>query len=142
LKDKKNLTFVQFETDSFYQIVLDLVLLYFGMKPAIKITNRDELREYVGKLQSNPNKPDFAVIDTFIGINNEDGQKIAQKLRELCPGIKIVGYSIMESASWADFEIIKSNKDQSKSLVKILENALNEKFEYAKSEDPEYAYNG
>lgn len=142
MKDKSKLTIVQFETDDFYQIILDLALRYFGIKPAIKITNRDELREYVSKLPNNPNKPDFAVIDTYISINNEDGQKIAEKLRELCPGIKIIGYSIMETASWADFEIIKSNKDQSKSLVKILENALNEKFEYAKSEDPEYAFNG
>lgn len=141
MKDKKDILFVQFETDSFYQIVLDLVLLYFGVKPAIKISNIEELKKYVSEVQEGKQaKPDFAVIDTFIGIDNEDGQKIAEKLKEVCPNTKIIGYSIMETSNWADFEVLKSNKDQTKTLVKTLENALQEKFAYSDKDDPEYIH--
>ncbi|MBP9758360.1 hypothetical protein KBD45_01585 [Candidatus Dojkabacteria bacterium] len=140
MKEKKDLVFVQFETDEFYQIVLDLVLLYFGIKPALKISNREALKQYINDLQKSQRKPDFVVLDTFIGINNEDGKQIAEKLRQVSPSTKIIGYSIMETNEWADFEVIKSSRDQSKTLVRMLETALNEKFNYSDRVDPEFLH--
>ncbi|MBD3363535.1 hypothetical protein GF362_07510 [Candidatus Dojkabacteria bacterium] len=139
MSKKKNYTIVQFETDDFYHYTLDLVLYNMNQKPAIKVTNKKELRKIVKDIQNKKIKPDVAIIDTYIDIDHDDGEKIAQKLREIYPEIKIIGYSIMETSKWADYEIIKSNKDQTKTIVKILEKVLGIDFSWANTPDPEYS---
>lgn len=136
MTQSKVYTIVQFETDDFYQNVLDLVLYNFDSEFIfLKVNNKEEAREMVKKIEKGEVKPDIAVVDTFIGINNDDGKKIAQKLREINPKVKIVGYSIMETSEWADTEIIKSHRDQTKTIVKAFEDLLDMEFKYTGEED-------
>jgi hypothetical protein len=129
---------IQFEADDFYSTTLDLVFYNMNLDPPIKITNREELRAVFEKIEKKQIVPDIAIIDSFLEINNEDGQKIAERLRKFSPTTKIVGYAIMETNDWADYSIIKSDRDKSKTIVKILEEVLGVKFNYSEMDDPEY----
>ncbi len=127
----------QFETDEFYHYTANLVLFNFGLEPARWIKDRKELREIIEEIVQGRVKPDLAIIDTYIGLGQTDGQRIATKLRELVPGIKVIGYSIIPTDDWADFVAVKSNKDNTKTIVKALEEALDRKFNYSQQADPE-----
>lgn len=110
-------TIVHFENDDFYQVVLDLALDWFNFEPSIKVSNKDEARTMIKQIEIGEIKPDYVFVDSYIGIDNEDGSKIAEKVRALSPSTKIVGYAIMETKPWADYEIIKSNRDNQKCLL-------------------------
>lgn len=131
-------TIIQFETDDFYFLTLDLVLYNMGLEKVIRAADKDEARKLFDKIKSKKIVPDVAIVDTYIGNNNDDGEKIAKMLKEELSDIIIVGYSIMETSSWADFEVIKSGKEQDKSLITVLEQILETKFNYSEMKDPEY----
>jgi pentatricopeptide repeat protein len=131
-------TILQFETDDFYAYTVDLVLYNMGLDGAIRASNKDEARSLFDKIKGKKIRPDVAVVDTYIGNNNGDGEKIAKMLREEVGQIKIVGYSILETASWADFEVIKSGKSQDKTIIKVLEEILGVEYKHSETKDPEY----
>lgn len=131
---------IQFESDDFYQNTLDLVLYNMGLDSSIKASNREESKGLIQQIETGKLQPDIALIDTYIENDNEDGKKVAERLRKISPKTKIIGYSIMPTAEWADYEIIKSNRDSSKTVVKILEEVLGIKFNYSEAEDPEYSH--
>lgn len=132
---------IQFEADDFYSTTLDLVFYNMNLEPPIKVTNKEELRAIFEKIEKKQLIPDVAIIDTFLEINNDDGKKIAERLKKFSPNTKVIGYSIMETDEWADYSIIKSDRDKSKTIVKILEEALGIKFNYSETDDPEYTHN-
>ncbi|MCA9385907.1 hypothetical protein KC717_04640 [Candidatus Dojkabacteria bacterium] len=130
---------VLFDLDDFYHETLDLVLYNMGYDPAVKVTKKKDVKTMIQDIESNKRKFDVAIIDTYMGISNEDGKKIAEKLREISSNTVIVGYSIMETNDWADYEIIKSQRDANKTTVKVLEEVLGTKFNASDEVDPEYA---
>jgi hypothetical protein len=131
---------IQFEADDFYSTTLDLVFYNMNLDGPIKVTNREELRAVFDKIEKKEIVPDIAIIDTFLEINNEDGQKIAERLKKFSPNTKVIGYSIMDTSEWADYSIIKSDRDKTKSIVKIMEEVLGIKFNYSETDDPEYRH--
>lgn len=130
---------LQFETDDFYQFALDLVLYNMGLKPAEKIGKKVDVKKAIQDIESKKMQPDVVVVDSYMGISNEDGSKIAEKIRDISPSTKIIGYSIMDT-DWADFSIIKSQRDTDRTVVKVLEEALGRKFDSSDLVDPEYSH--
>lgn len=141
---KKEALIIQFDTDSFYHETLELVLYNMGIDPTkkVRVLDKEGVRSTVKDIEAKKIKPDVVIVDTYMGINNEDGSKIAAKIREFSPDIKIVGYAIMETNEWSDYEIIKSNRDAEKTVVKVMEEVLGLEFNSSDQEDPENQWEG
>lgn len=137
---KENPVIIQFETDDYYQHILDLVLYNMGLDSAVKVKSIDENKAMFKRIESKNIVPDVVVIDTYMKNDNEDGRKIADRIRQISPNTKIVGYSIMQTNEWADFEIIKTNRDVEKTIIKVLEQVLEREFNYSDQEDPEFTH--
>ncbi len=133
-KKEKGYSIVHVDTDDFYLSVVDLILYNMGLDSTKKISNKNETRRFVKDLQAGKTHVDIIISDTYIGIDNEDGRKIAEKIREINSNIVVIGYSIMETGKWADHEAIKSLLDRDRSLIQILERVLERKFNYSGDE--------
>lgn len=135
-KKNKQFQIIQFDPDDFYITLVDLLLDQWGIQHAGSAHNLHTSKEIVSKIESGELKPDIAIIEAHMGKSEYDGQKIAEKLRELVPGIQIVGFSTYETAQWADFEAIKTLKDSEATIIKILSKITGLEYEITNSPDP------
>lgn len=127
---------IQFDPDDFYITLVDLVLDHWHISHAGSAFNLETATNLVQKIQQKEIKPNIAIVEAHMGKSEYDGQKIAEKLRELVPDIKIVGYSTYETKQWADMEAIKSLKDNSATIIKTLSEITGLEYEITNSDDP------
>ena len=116
----QNPVILQFDEDDSYLMVVDIICFNLGLTLGPKATSIEESRKIVRDIENKVIKPDIAIIANYLGYDFTDGEKLAVKLREIAPGIKIIAYSTDAETSWGDYLAIKSGLDQSKSLVQIL----------------------
>jgi hypothetical protein len=108
---------IMFDPDPHYKTVIDLILSTWDMELAGFAHDLNTSKELVAKIENKELKPIIAIVEAHMGKSEFDGKKIADKLREINPKIKILGYSTYETAEWADFEAIKSLRDTNKTVV-------------------------
>lgn len=111
---------IQFDPDEHYFVVTDLILGSWGMELQGKAKDSHSSLMLVERIEKKELKPDVAIIEAYMGKSEEDGMKIAKRLRELNPEIVIIGFSTFETESWADIEAIKGLKDSTKRITDVL----------------------
>ena len=109
-----------FDPDDFYITMLDLITDQMGLKLVGSAFNLDSSKILFNKIKTGKIKPDIAIIEAHMGKSEYDGQKIAEKLRDIVKGIKIIGFSTYKTDHWADEEAIKTLKDNQKSIISVL----------------------
>jgi len=117
-----------FDDDENYSTVLEMVT--YNMELEITEYARDikESRNLIKKIESKSLKPDIAIISPLLGNNFEDGSKLAKKLREISPDIKIIAYTVDKEIEWGDYLAIKGTQDLSQSIISVLEEITKKKF--------------
>lgn len=135
-ENSKNLQIIQFDPDDFYITMLDLILYNFDIELAGSAHNLETSKALVDKIQQKKLTPDIAIIEAHMGKSEYDGDKIAAKLRELVPDIKIIGFSTYETKEWADIQAIKTLKDPGESIIKTLEELTGQAFEVSNQDEP------
>lgn len=135
-KQKNDFTIVQFDPDDFYITLVDLVIDKWGLKHGGGAHNLHTSEQLVEKIQRKEIIPDIAIVEAHMGKSEYDGQKIAEKLKELVPGIQIIGFSTYETAQWADVEAQKSLRDPEATIIRALSELTNLEYEISNVKDP------
>jgi len=133
---KKDLQIIQFDPDDFYITAIDLILTQLGLGLKGSAYDLETSKRLIDRITKKELLPNVAIIEAHMGKSEFDGEKIAQKLKELIPKIKIIGLSTYETKDWADIQAIKSLKNQEESIVKALEEITGETFEISNMSDP------
>ncbi|KKQ36081.1 MAG: hypothetical protein US52_C0009G0003 [candidate division WS6 bacterium GW2011_GWA2_37_6] len=138
MAQKKNdtLQIIQFDPDDFYITMVNLVLYNMGTELAGSAFDLETSKTLVDKITRKEIKPEIAIIEAHMGKSEYDGDKIAAKLKELVPEIKIIGFSTYETEKWSDIQAMKTLKDTDKSIIKALEGATGLTFENSNVKDP------
>lgn len=123
-----NKVVVQFDPDDHYFTVTDLILSTWGMKLTDTAHNLGSATRIVSKIEKGKLKPDIAIIESYMTKSEQDGKKIAEKLKKLLPEITIVGFSTFETNEWADHEAIKGLKDSNKIITDILSDIIGKEY--------------
>lgn len=123
-----NESIIMFDPDTHYFTVIDLILASWGMELSGVAHNEPKAVEIVKEIEAGKLKPTIAIIEAHMGKSENDGEKIAKKLRELVKDIKIIGFSTYETAEWADEEAIKSLRDQTKTITTSLSKVLKKEY--------------
>lgn len=134
---KEEIQIIQFDPDDYYFTVTELVLSSWDLSLAGHAHNLNTSKDLVEKIISGKIKPTVAIVEAYMGNSEEDGKKIATRLREIAPDIKIIGFSTFESAEWADHEAIKGIRDNSKTLIQILSKVTGLDYAISNIPDPE-----
>lgn len=133
---KKSPTIILFDPDDFYATMLSLILDNMGLELSAFAHDLDSSKSLVEKIEKKQVKPDIAIIEGFMGKSESDGEKIAQRLKELVPDLKIIGFSTLETKKWADEQAIKTLKDNNETIILALEKLTGEKFQTSNIKDP------
>jgi hypothetical protein len=116
----QNPIIIQFDEDDSYFMVVEMICFNLGLELGPKASSIEESRKIVKDIENKKIKPDIAIIANYLGYDFSDGEKLATKLREIAPEIKIIAFSTDSETNWGDYIAIKSGLDQSKSMVQIL----------------------
>ncbi|HEX9804790.1 MAG TPA: hypothetical protein VGA67_03845 [Candidatus Dojkabacteria bacterium] len=135
MSDKKKLSIIQFDSDDHYFTVIDLILSTWGMELAGKAFSPNSATRLFERIQKGEIKPDIAIVEADMGKSEEDGKKISAKLRDAAPGIKIIGFSVIENSEWSDYEAIKGLKDTNKVITDILSKVTGNEYKISNTED-------
>lgn len=133
----KSPVILQFEGEDNYHTVVDLVMFNMDLEISHRASSVKAAKKLFEKIKSNKIKPEFALVSGYLERNQKDGVQVAKKLREICPSIKIVAYSVNPDADWGDDLAIKSHTEGENTLIKALERVTGHEFRGDNSEDPE-----
>ena len=119
---------LQFDDDDSYFTVAEIICFNMGLK--ITATARDiaSTRNLIASIEAKKLNPNIAIISDYLGNNYDDGRKLAKKLREIAPELKIIAYVTDPDTDWGDFLAIKSGKDANTTLLRLLEELTGKKF--------------
>lgn len=138
-ESKTSKIIIQFESEDFYQAVVNQILYTADIQVAAAARNKREAEQLLGKIIKGEIKPDLAIIDTLLEDNHTEGEKIAAKIKEVSPETKIIAYTIWDEAPWADYHAIKSNKMPAQTITKGLTETL--KIDLEENPDAASKYN-
>ena len=124
----ENPVILQFDDDDNYFTVVDLIGYNMDFKVTAHAQTIDATRKIIAQIESKQIKPDIAIISNFLGNNFDDGGKLAKKLREIAPKIKIIAYVTDLEIDWGDFIAQKGSREQEKTLIAILEKLTGKTF--------------
>jgi len=116
----QNPVIIQFDEDDSYFMVVEMICFNLGLELGPKAQSIDETRKIIRDIEDKKFIPNIAIIANYLGYDFSDGEKLAVKLKEIAPEIKIIAYSTDKETTWGDYLAVKSGLDQSKSLVQIL----------------------
>ena len=116
----QNPVIIQFDEDDSYFMVVEMICFNLGLEVGPKAQSIEESRKIVRDIEDKKLKPDIAIVANYLGYDFSDGEKLATKLKEIAPEMKIIAYSTDKETNWGDYLAVKSGLDQSKSLVQIL----------------------
>jgi len=133
----QNPVIIQFDEDDSYFMVVEMICFNMGLEMGPKASSIDESRKLVREIENKKLLPDIAIIASYLGYDFTDGEKLAIKLKEIAPNIKIIAYSTDPETSWGDYLAVKSGLDQSKSLVSILSELTGKTFKTSNIKDTE-----
>lgn len=125
-----------FDPDDFYHTTVELILDTWGIELTDKAHNLASSKQIIDKILKKKVKPDIAIVEAHMGKSEFDGDKIAAKLRELVPKIKILGFSTYETDKWADKQAIKSLKDNTSTLILALSDLTGLEYEISNVKEP------
>ena len=117
----ENPVIIQFDDDDNYFTVVEIMGYNMDFKVAACAQSIDATRKVISKIESKQLQPDIAIISNYLGYNFDDGSKLAKKLREIAPKIKIIAYVTDPETTWGDYVALKGAREQEKTLVAILE---------------------
>ena len=116
----QNPVIIQFDEDDSYFMVVEMICFNLGLEVGPKAQSIDETRKIIRDIEDKKLIPNIAIVANYLGYDFSDGEKLAVKLKEIAPEIKIIAYSTDKETIWGDYLAVKSGLDQSKSLVQIL----------------------
>jgi hypothetical protein len=108
---------LQFDDDENYFTVVDLICYNMGLSIKAHASNINDTRAIISRIEQKQLKPDIAIVSDYLGNNFEDGSKLAKKLKEIAPEIKVIAYVIDPEIAWGDFQALKASKDVSKNII-------------------------
>lgn len=113
---------VQFESESYYIQVANMILYPFGFELKASAIGKDKAVNLLQRIGQKEIAPDIAIVETMIDASHDEGEKIAKKLREISPATKIVAYTTIkdEEIPWADAVAVKFQRDPSRTLIEAL----------------------
>lgn len=118
-------TIIQFESDDFYQVNLELLLDSVGLDIAQTIGTIDQAKSIVSNIESGKLKPDVVIVSDYFARDWHDGEWIASRIRKISPRSKIVSYSIARDIpDWADAHAVKSGLDNARTIITALKEVL------------------
>lgn len=131
----QNPCILQFDDDDNYFTVTEIIFFNMGLTMEARGQNITETRKIISDIEAKKMKPDIAIIANYLGNDFEDGRKLAKKLKEIAPAVKIIAYVTDSETDWGDYLAIKSGNDQNNSLIKILEELTGKHFETSNIKD-------
>lgn len=131
----ENPVIVQFDEDENYNTVLELICFGMGLKISAFGKTIAETRSILDRIQRKEIKPDIAIITSMLEVDLNDGRKLEKKLKELVPSIKTIAYSVDPEVDWGDFKAVKSAKDNTGSIIAVLEQLTGKKYKYNNLEE-------
>lgn len=119
---KRQFKVVQFDSEQYYLEVVNLMLFGTDIEVIGTAVGKQNAVGLLSKVKSGDLTPDLAIIDTELEMEHTEGEKVAGKLKEFTPNIKIIAYTILkdEEFPWADYIAIKSNRDPARTIAKTL----------------------
>jgi len=117
-----------FDDDENYSTVLEMITYNMELEIAQYARTIKESRAVITNIENKKIKPDIAIVSPLLGNNFEDGSKLAKKLREILPNIKIIAYTVDKEIDWGDYLAIKGTQDLSQSIISVLEELTGKKF--------------
>jgi len=122
---------IQVDEDENYHTVADLICYNMGLSISAKGRSISEAKDIIASIEAKRLIPDIAIISSMLEFNLEDGMKLAKKLRELVPGIKIIAYTSDDEAKWGDILVKKTSKDNDETLIIALEKLTHQEFNFS-----------
>ena len=127
----KDPVIIQIDDDENYLTIGELLCFNMGLSISAKAQTINEAKEILARISAKRLTPDIAIISSMIEIDMNDGKKLATKLRELVPGIKIIAYSMDKEDDWGDRIAVKTTKDSKDSLIAALEDLTGHTFKFS-----------
>ena len=128
---EKNPVIIQIDDDENYLTIGDLLCYNMGLSISARARTINEAKEILARIAAGRLKPDIAIICNMIEVDLNDGKKLAAKLREMVPGIKIIAYSLDKEDDWGDRLAVKTTKDSKESLISALEDLTGHSFKFS-----------
>jgi len=108
-----------FDNDRYYSQVVNMILMPAGLTVAAAALGRERAVDLIKAISAGKFVPDIAIIDSLIESNHEEGEKVAAKVKQFAPEVKIIAYTTLkdEPIAWADVIAIKGSKTTETSLI-------------------------
>lgn len=116
------MTIVMFDSDRYYQQVVNMILMPAELSVSACALGRERAVDLIKAVSAGKFNPDIALIDTLLESNHEEGVKVAEKLKQFAPDCKIIAYTTLngEEIPWANAIAIKGSKTSETSLIEAL----------------------
>lgn len=113
------MTIVMFDSDKYYAQVVNMILMPAELSIAAVALGRERAVDLIRAINTGKFVPDIALIDTLIESNHEEGEKVAAKVKEFAPNVKLIAYTTLkdEPIAWADAIAIKGSKSPEFSVI-------------------------
>jgi hypothetical protein len=108
-----------------------LICYNMGLVVSAHAKTINETKEILARISANRLKPHIAIISSMIEVDLNDGRKLATKLREMVPGIKIIAYSLDKEDDWGDKIAVKTTKESKDSVISALEDLTGHSFKFS-----------
>jgi hypothetical protein len=118
--NKEKPVIIQFESDENYMTVADLICYNMGLEVAAKANSIQAARELIAKIEKKELNPDIAIVSSVIENNFSEGEKLAKKLREIAPELKIIAFTELEDEKFGDKLALKSGASLQDTLIAAL----------------------
>jgi len=125
---KESPVIVQFDADENYLTVADLICFNIGLDIAANASTIDAAKKIITRIENKELKPDIAIISSVIQNSFNEGEKLAKKLREVVPGIKIIAYTEIDDEKFGDELAIKSGTNTEVTLISALNKLTKKNF--------------
>jgi DNA-binding response OmpR family regulator len=103
--------------------ILDLLVIHLGLEGYKEIITASSVSEALGKVEEIKQAGvRVAILDGNLDTNRggQDGERIAQELREKIPSIKIISFSL-DNITWGDRNVMKADAVGLLKAIKELE---------------------